>query len=537
VSVAAAVASRLYLASSVVERRRFERALSDPAGAQRDVLMRIVLGNAYSAFGRRHGFLGVRSVEDYRARVDVHDYDQLEQDIVRTADGTRRLLTTDSVVCFELTGGSSGPNKLVPYTRSLLREFSRATVPWVHDLLRHRPALRNGCAYWAVTPPARRPSRVPSGIPIGMEHDSDYFPAFVRGLLDRVIGTPRALARAPDVDTWRYLTLRSLLAIPDLAFVSVWNPSFVTLLADALDEHWPRLIEDLASGHLSVPMPHPLRAEMERALPARPQLASRLRRRFGNRAPQDLGDLWTRLALISCWTDAHAARALPGLVRRFPRVEIQGKGLLATEGVVSIPLMEVGGCVAAVTSHFLEFIPERDPSRVLGVDELNVGESYEVLLTTSGGLYRYRLRDLVRVDGHYQRTPILSFQGRADLTSDLVGEKLTPMFAERVLQAAATETGVQVAFAMLAPVWDAPPHYDLLVECESTEAERFAGAVEAHLASSHHYALCRRLGQLDRVRAVVVEDGARAYERACVSRGQRLGSIKPAALDLAAGVR
>src|SRR5207253_83294 len=113
----------------------------------------------------------------------------------------------------------------------------------------------------------------------------------------------------------------------------------------------------------------------------------RLRRRFGGRPPEDLGALWPRLALISCWSDGHAQRAIAAMRTRFPRVELQGKGLLATEGVVSFPLLDAGGSIAAVTSHFLEFV-EPNGSDARGVEELETGRTYEVLLTTSGGLYR-----------------------------------------------------------------------------------------------------------------------------------------------------
>ena len=539
-SVAAGIANRLYMLAAAPERHRFERALRIPAAAQHEVLMRIVLANASTAFGRRHGFLGIRSVADYRARVTVHEYEQLEQDILRTAEGSRRVLTTDPAICFELTGGTSGGNKLVPYTASLLREFSAATMPWISDLLRHRPVLRNGRAYWAVSPPARAAAMTRGGIPIGLDHDSEYFPALVRTLLEPALGTPRALSRIPDVDGWRYVTLRALIAVQDLVFVSVWNPTFLTLLSDALDERWERLLHDLETGVLSIALDPSLRHELNHALPPNPRLASYLRRRFHRRVPEDLGELWPSLALISCWTDAHAMRSLSGLARRFPRVELQGKGLLATEGVVSIPLFEAGGCVAAVTSHFLEFLPQDATDRAVGVEELEVGHSYEVLLTTSGGLYRYRLKDVVRVEGFRHATPILRFQGRADRTSDLVGEKLTPVFVEQVLRRAALDANVEATFAMLAPVGGAdglPARYELLVECSPDDADRLAAAVEASLNASHHYALCRRLGQLDPVHAVVVRDGAREYEKACLARGQRLGSIKPVALDVFAEVR
>ena len=535
-SRAAAVANRLLMAGARPAARRFDRASRDPRGAQRAILLRILRENAASAVGRRLGFADIRTEAEYRTRVPVRPYDALEPEIARVAGGEGGILTTAPVVCFEPTGGSTGGTRLIPYTRRLLREFSAATLPWIHDLLSSRPALRRGRAYWAVTPPARGAAATAGGVPIGLDGDGDYFPGLAGLLLERVVGTPRVLAGAPDVERWRRLTLRALLAMDDLAFVSVWSPSFLTLLADALDEAWPALLDDLETGAVSVPLDGELRARAARELPARPGRARALRRRFGGRAPDDLGALWPGLSLISCWTDAHAARMVPGLRARFPGVELQGKGLLATEGVVSFPVMEAGGAVAAVSSHYLEFVPagsdgggvrERDAA---GVADLEVGASYEVLLTTSGGLYRYPLRDVVRVEGWYRSTPVLSFLGRADGTSDLAGEKLSPAFVESVLREAAAAAGATACFAMLAPAPGDPPRYDLLVDCDPAAAERLARAVEDGLQASAPYAVCRRLGQLGPVRPAVVPDAARRYEEACVARGQRIGTVKPMAL-------
>jgi hypothetical protein len=236
--------------------------------------------------------------------------------------------------------------------------------------------------------------------------------------------------------------------------------------------------------------------------------------------------------------DAHAARALVGLRRRFPRVEVQGKGLLATEGVVSIPVLGVGAPVAAVTSHFLELVPDAGGSPIL-LHEAEPGRSYEVLLTTGGGFYRYRLRDLVRVEGFLKRTPLLRFVGRADGASDLAGEKLTPGLVESALARASARTGVQTLFVLLAPFVPAhgPPHYVLLAEPARPGADvaALAAALEAELVEAHHYALCRRLGQLGPVAARAVRDGERVWERVCLERRQRAGTIKPAALDAELG--
>jgi hypothetical protein len=534
-TLVARIANSVTRAGAAPARLRFWNALGAPGAVQAEVLRRILRDNADTAYGREYGFASIRSARDYSTRVPLADYDALAPWIGRMADGEARVLTAAPVRFMEPTGGSSGALKLVPYTDASLAEFSRATMAWVYDLLASRPALRGGRAYWAISPPGRRPSRTAGGIAIGMEHDSDYFPAPLRALLQRALAVPGLVARAPDIAACRYLTLRALLAAPDLRLISVWSPSFLTLLASELDARFAELLLDLEDGEVRAPLDPDLAAAVTRTIPARPTIARELRRRFGRRPPEDLGALWEELALISCWADGHAARALDGVRRRFPRVEIQPKGLLATEGVVSIPLFGYSHPVAAVMSHYLEFLPDGETTRATGVDDLEHGATYEVVLTTGGGLCRYRLRDLVRVEGFVRSTPMLSFRGRADRASDLAGEKLTAAFAEHVLSAAMTATGIRSTFAMLVPSVEPVQRYLLCVDASREHAEQLASAVERELLAAHHYALCRGLGQLQPVHGVAVSDGERSYEHACAERGQRVGTIKPPALDPALG--
>jgi hypothetical protein len=494
-----------------------------------------VRANADTAFGRAHGFTSIRSAEDYARRVPFRDHEGMMPWLARVCAGETEVITTDPVRFVEATGGSSGYAKHIPYTASLLDQFAGATMAWVFDLLLHRPALRDGRAYWAVTPPGRQAARTDGGVPIGMQHDGDYFPGPIRALLGSTLAVPQAVALAADADSCRYLTLRALLAVSDLRMISVWSPSFLTLLASALDAHFDRLLHDMDRGTLSLDLDPALRRTLERALPARPADARLIRLRFGRTPPQDLGALWNRLALISCWADGHASRAMTGMRQRFPHVEVQPKGLLATEGAVTIPLFRTRAPVAALTSHYLEFLPYGDEATAFGAHALDSGATYEVMLTTAGGLYRYRLRDLVRVEGHLHRAPLLSFLGRGDGASDLAGEKLTPALVERALSTAMHDMGIGAPFAMLAPSFEPSAHYTLFVEAEPLMATRLAAAVELQLVAAHHYALCRALGQLAPLRGVAVRGGERAYERICAERGQRAGTIKPPALEPALG--
>jgi len=129
--------------------------------------------------------------------------------------------------------------------------------------------------------------------------------------------------------------------------------------------------------------------------------------------------------LMSCWTDAQSGQFLPLVRLRLGRVEVQGKGLLSTEGVVSVPIQRDLPPVLAIRSHFYEF-KKLDSNEVVLAHQLTLDEKYEVMLTTAGGLYRYATGDIVSVVNSYKKTPALRFEGRARV-SDMVGEKLSEL--------------------------------------------------------------------------------------------------------------
>jgi hypothetical protein len=531
------------LAAALPGYRDFRAALERPAEAQGRRLRAILAAGADSAYGRRHGFARLRSVADYQAAVPVVGYEALRPAIDAIAAGAPGVLTADPVRMLEATGGSTGPAKLIPYTSRLLGEFQAAIGPWLTDLALHRPALRRGGAYWSVSPCARPRATTAGGLPVGFAEDAEYFGGLDRRVLRRLLLTPPELARVPDVATSRYVTLRFLLDTPHLAFVSVWSPSFLTLLVDALSELAERLLVDLERGTLTPPAPLPpaLHAALARRLVPRPARARRLRAARAAEGTLRPAVVWPDLALVSCWTAAASARLVPELRARFPGVEIQGKGLLATEGVVSIPLAGQPGAAVAVTAHVYEFVPADAPgARPRLVHELEVGETCAVLLTTGGGLYRYALGDLVTVVGRVGRTPLVEFVGKAGNVSDLCGEKLAEPYVASVLEAAAARTGLAAAFLMLAPEWGTPPYYALFVDGGGPGAAALtalADHVEAGLRANPGYAYCRALGQLGPVRAIGVRAAAAtaAYAARCAALGQRLGAVKPTYLHREAG--
>lgn len=482
--------------------RRFRAALADPAAAQSRVLARILAANADTVFGRRHRFDTVRTPAEYQLRVPLSVHDDYASLIRRVMSGEQAVLTAEPVRRLMPTSGSTAAAKLIPYTASLQREFEAAIAAWVFALYHRQPALLAGPAYWSISP-AVAPPELDSAVPIGFESDTTYLGGLFKPLVDRTLAVPAHVGRIHDVDAFMRATLAALLAARELRLVSVWHPSFLTRLLDRLAADWDALLASVRD-------------------------TGRVRelRGIGPHEPQRI---WPRLGLISCWADGLATAYAAALRRAFPDARLQPKGLLATEAFVSLPLGEA--MPVAVCSHFFEF--ESDAGRIHLVHQLEPGATYSVVVTTGGGLYRYRLHDSVRVSGFVARTPSIRFVGKEDHIADAFGEKLSEGFVAGVLERLFAERGLEPRFAMLAREETREgTAYTLFTQTDAPLSPGLDAHLEAALAQNPHYRQCVALGQLAPARVQrIAGDGYATYVERCRHGGQRLGDIKPAAIS------
>lgn len=501
--LASAAANALWVASAFPERRRLETALTRVGETQEALLVDLLRRNAGSELGRAHGFDAIRSLGDFRRRVPLARYDDLAPSVERIARGERGVLTVEPVTRLVPTSGSTAATKLIPYTRSLAREMRRGIDAWIAALAAEHPAAFLGPAYWGISPAVAEPAPSPGGIPIGFEDDAAYLGPIARRLQRLVQAVPPDVRDAADIDSFRRATLRHLVARRDLSLISVWSPSFLTLLMKPLRGLLPSFLPSLPRGRAR---------EVERALGAADLGATNLH-----------GRLWPRLALISCWGDGPSAALLPSVGRLFPGVAVQRKGLVATEAFVTLPWPGADGGLLAARSHVVELLDRRGDAR--SPHEARRGEVYEVVVTTGGGLYRYRLGDLVEVTGFVGQAPVLRFVGREAAVSDRFGEKLHEGHVRKVLETLLPD---RPDFAMLA--FDGAG-YTLFLESRDL-APDLPGALDAALGENLHYRYARDLGQLAPPRVFRVEGrGLETYLAAKTADGSRLGDVKPSVLE------
>jgi hypothetical protein len=518
-----AIANSLWLASSATAFLEFKRAAGRPAIAQKTSLYRAVGRNSDTVYGRAHGFGEIRDYQDFARKVPVVDYEELEPWIRRIAAGEQNVLTAERVTHLIPTSGTSSGRKLIPFTAALQREFDSAIGAWVFDLYCRHPSAALGTAYWSITPAVGHLDGERSAVPIGFEEDSSYLGGAKKKLLAGGMAVPSEVRLVQDVVVFRYVTLLCLLRRGDLGLISVWHPSFLLLLLDAMPTYWGDLLRDLHEGTCKYEADLPIATREAIQSHSQPRRARQLEQ-AGVQCPDFI---WPKLQVISCWGDAHAEGPLKELQRRLPNIPIQPKGLLSTEAFVTFPLGAL--YPLAIRSHFFEFLDDDGHSHL--AHELREGGEYEVIVTTGGGLYRYRLGDRVKVTAFLRETPSLRFLGRNGIISDRCGEKLSEAFVTSALAEVTSSLREPPRFALLAPdETSGSVRYTLFIEAEIDEG--FGKRLDDALKRNPHYSYCRQLGQLLPAEVIRVADhGYEAYIEHEMAQGKRMGEIKPCALS------
>jgi hypothetical protein len=270
-----------------------------------------------------------------------------------------------------------------------------------------------------------------------------------------------------DYETRYYTLLRLALVLPVSLFYTL-NPSTISLLCRRLKTYAPALIDDIARGTISPPqaLDQGTMAVLKKHLGKSAERASALQSLLDQDAfvPHKI---WPTLSVVSCWTRASASFYLSDFPEHFGPLPICDITYGASEGRGTV-FMGPGLQVLALQSHFFEFIPETEidaaSPNVLLADELSVGQNYFILFTTSGGLYRYNINDVVKVTGFYNATPLLEFQYKGGNISSFTGEKITELQVTTAVTRAAGKLGLRLRFFTVIPTFRPEPHYEVWVE-------------------------------------------------------------------------
>ena len=456
--------------------------------------------NQSCRYGRKYQFHRIDDIESYQRNVPIVSYEDIAPMIAEVAGGKENILFNGAAIALEQTGGSCGGPKLIPYSPESLLDFRQALDPWIGSLLSKLSS--DGLLYWSISPALRQVNNNHCKVPVGVA-DSEYMGKHNSRLYLAKSVIPNWINTVASFEDWQLATLYWLVRHENLEMISVWSPTFIIRLLDGLKQRATDLLCIFTAGAL-----------LEgNHLPAEVKSGKRLELSLER---DDYQLLWPQLKWISCWCDASSRPFAAHLQNRLPQADIQAKGLIMTEAVITVP--DAYGKARLSPHGFFEFMDDSGNLRL--PEDLLFDESYEVILTSAGGLYRYRTGDWVSCTGsdndHYQ----FEFRGRVASTVDLVGEKLTEAFVSSCLAG----SGI---CGMLVVLDAESPAYALLVdETDAVKIAQVTEKVENRLRINPQYRYARELGQLSPLTGIACPDLLELYCRYKTRKGQSLGDIK-----------
>lgn len=454
------------------------QSLSNCKTTQRELLLkRLIMPNKTSEFGKNSGFSSIRSISDYQHAVPVCDYEDLRGAIARIADGERNVLTSEPVRRFFITSGSMTAPKYVPVTLSFIRDKSRVFQIYWELVAEAHPGIARDSLIFDFTDTGDD-QRTPGGLLCSSE--SSFWNACWRG----GAGKPQCpipheiIMKIRDLEA-RYYTIARIMLETDLTVLMALNPSTILLLAGVIQQNAPRLIEDVRCGGVTtdLSLTEEVRAYMCARCHGHPDRARELERILEDGGALPAARVWPNLQLAVCWRSPVVHPYIELLHPFLGSIPQRDYLTMASEGIMAIPLQdEVSSGILPTHTHFFEFIPEelldQEFPATLLAHELEAGGNYAVVLSTSAGMYRYKIGDVVRVRGFAGSTPFIEFLHRAGRTCSLSGEKLT----ESQVAAAVSYTAARLRLAIreftLSPTARPFPHYVLSAEVEAPYTTR-----------------------------------------------------------------
>jgi hypothetical protein len=417
--------------------KRFDDATRDPAGTQHAKLMEILQRNKDTEYGKKYGFGDIRSMADYRKRVPIVSYEDVRPFMDRITRGESNVLIAETPVMFNQTSGTTGDAKYIPVTPTCQgRDHSDQMRTWMYHAFKTHPGASKGKIVAIVSPAIE--GETPSGIPYGSASGAIY--AGMPGVVKAQYAIPYEVFLIEDYEA-KYYTLMRIAVAENVTMIGTANPSSVIKMCEVADANADYIITDITHGTIrgDIKIDRTLREKIEAHLRPNPKLAHELAEKRRARGLKLLPvDYWPNLALIGCWKGGTVISYL----KKFPEwfdpdgrgmVPIRDWGLLASEARSSIPLTDEGSAgVLTVSTNVFEFaeVDEvesgTDPAEwdIKGVEQLEEGKEYYIFYTTTGGLYRYDINDVVKVVGRYNATPTIVFVRKGRGMTNITGEKL-----------------------------------------------------------------------------------------------------------------
>jgi len=373
---------------------------------QKETLLRILEEAKETEFGKKYNFQSIGSCEEFQEIVPMVTYEEVEQDIIRMKNGEENILWPTSIEFFAKSSGTTGSlSKYLPVSYEFLQD----------------------CHYQG-----------------GKDMLSFYFNQFPEsGIL---FGKTLALGGSLQEDS---LGIRS----GDISAVLLSNlPVWARLLKTPTQE--VALLSDWEEKSKKI-VATIIKEDLIALAGAPAWVLAIIKKAKEVSGVENLAELWPNLEVF--FYGGTSIKPFQEEYQELLGKEISYMGIYnASEGFFGIQddISREGEFLLMldydVVYEFLPF-PNKENVEPVFLDKVQEGEIYELIITTSSGLWRYRIGDLVKV---VSTNPLrVAIAGRTKQFINVFGEEVMVHNAEDALREACRKTKAVVNEFTVAPIF------------------------------------------------------------------------------------
>lgn len=410
--------------------RLIELWTSQPVAAQREVLQELVTAAQYTEFGRKYRFSQLFSVKTFKQTVPVHEYDDLKPYISRMMEGEENILWNTPIEWFAKSSGTtSDKSKFIPVSKeSLESNHFQASKDVLTMYYKNFPDsdLLTG-----------------KGLVIGGSHQVNKLNENIQyGDLSAVL-----MQNSPVWSSW--------IRTPELRI--------------ALMDEWEGKIEQLALSTIQ---------ENVTSISGVPTWTLVLIKRILEiSGRQTLAEVWPQLELY-----LHGGVSFTPYREQFKRLIGKDINYLetynASEGFFAAQESPGDEGLLLFTNHgiFYEFMPIDEYGKqfpfTVGLGKVQVNINYALVISTTGGLWRYIVGDTVQFTS--LRPYKIKVSGRLKHYMNAFGEEVIVDNTDKAIAVASEKTGAVVNDYTAAPVYFSSNNngaHEWLIEFEKAPAD------------------------------------------------------------------
>ena len=487
-----------------------------------EALRRIIRQNIDTELGQEWGFETVKTLEEYQSRVPLATYDTYSPFIeLTTRIGESDIFCGEDIKGYALSSGSSGRRKRIPYVAGQITDNARelrqllsgkGSTFLLMQSIQSEEKYADGTYLDSIT-----------GATLQAVEKELRYESFRLEDPDGAVTSPKEFFFASKgISSYHEKLLYALLDkhVTRIVAPFAW---YVLDLFQYLERHCDTLLDDMREGKTLHGEKHPERAD---------ELAEVFAGGFDEPI---LPRIWPELEMVMA-AGGGSFHIYTELLRRYSGDVLYHEGLYAaSEGIFARFDAEINKYRLTNGEYFFEFreiTEDGSEGRVLPLEQVEDGGTYEVIVTNNAGFYRYALGDVIRVyrkedkellfDLLYRRSNVIRLHGRTGsgvITPDSIFESVSELIGRHHLPVGDYCYTLSDSDCRLEVYLEQAGHGDVLLS--SFDTEMLADEFDQILCSKSKGYADARIGKLDKcVIHYLQQETQAAYREICVRRSR-----------------